>query len=132
MAYTFDPWAECLAIFFSYEFIYTKCPQARVDAWPFIYTRLQQLLPFVDPNGESHEMPRTSLLFGGGANSLEKIRRAANERDANLNLWKNYLIGACCLTSGTDRYIYYGDYEKPLLRSDLSSDSSNMGGMWVC
>lgn len=125
IAYTFDPWAECLAIFFSYEFIYTKCPQARVDAWPFIYTRLQQLLPFVDPN-EPHEMPRTSLLFGGGANSLEKIRRAANERDANLNLWKNYLIGACCLTSGTDRYIYYGDYEKPLLKSEVTSEGNSM------
>jgi len=94
-----------------------------VDAWPFIYTRLQQLLPFVDPN-ESHEtMPRTSLLFGGGANSLEKIRRAANERDANLNLWKNYLIGACCLTSGTDRYIYYGDYEKALHRSEEGGEN---------
>lgn len=120
LTYTFDPWAECLSIFFSYDFIFTKCPQARVDAWQFIYSRLQQLLPFVDPN-EPHDMPRTSILFGGGANSLEKIRKAANERDANLNLWKNYLIGACCLTSGTDRYIYYGDYEKALHKIDDSN-----------
>ncbi len=65
--FTFDPWSECLAIFFSYDFIFTRCPQARVDAWPFIYTRLQQLLTLVDPN-EVHEMPRTSILFGSGAN----------------------------------------------------------------
>ncbi len=119
--FTFDPWSECLAIFFSYDFIFTRCPQARVDAWPFIYTRLQQLLTLVDPN-EVHEMPRTSILFGSGANSLEKIRRATNERDANLNLWKNYLIGACCLTSGSDRYLYYSDYEKAYM---TKSDETN-------
>ncbi len=71
--FTFDVWTECLGIFFSYDFIFSKCPQTRLDAWPFIYTRLQQLFPLVDPN-ESPEMSRTSMLFGGGANSLEKIR----------------------------------------------------------
>ena len=121
--FTFDPWTECLSIFFSYEFIVTKCPQARLDAWPFIYTRLQQLLPFVDPN-EPHEIPRTSILFGGGANSLEKIRKAANERDANLNLWKNYLIGACCLTAGADKYLYFSDYEKAQIKKDDTNEST--------
>lgn len=119
--FTFDPWTECLAVFFSYDFVFTKCPQARGDAWAFIYARLQQLLPFVDPN-EPHEVPRTSILFGGGANTLEKIRRAANERDANLNVWKNYLIGACCLTSGSDKYIYLRDYERVLTRIDDTSE----------
>lgn len=121
--FTFDPWTECLAIFFSYDFIFTKCPQARVDAWPFIYTRLQQLLPFVNPNEQQHEMSRTSILFGVGSNSLEKIRKAANERDINLNLWKNYLIGSCCLTSGSDRYLYYQEYEKAFVKTDESSES---------
>ena len=121
--FTFDPWTECLAVFFSYDFIFTKCPQARSDAWAFIYARLQQLLPYVDPN-EPHEVPRTSILFGGGANSLEKIRRAANERDANLNIWKNYLIGACCLTSGSDKYIYLKEYEKALIKTDDAADSA--------
>ena len=118
--FTFDPWTECLATFFSYDFIFTKCPQARIDAWPFIYARLQQLLTLVDPN-ETHEIPRTSILFSSGANSLEKVKRAT-EREANLNLWKNYLIGACCLTSGSDRYLYYVDYEKALHKSDESTN----------
>ena len=69
-------------------------------------------------------MPRTSILFGSGANSLEKIRRATTERDANLNLWKNYLIGACCLTSGSDRLLYYSDYEKALNKTDDNEQSS--------
>ena len=121
--FTFDPWTECLATFFSYDFIFTKCPQARVDAWPFIYTRLQQLLSFVDPNEQPHETSRTSILWGVGANSLEKIRKAANEREANLNLWKNYLIGACCLAYGSDRQLFYNEYEKALLKTDENIDN---------
>lgn len=122
-AFTFDPWTECLAIFFSYDFIFTKCPQARIDAWPFIYTRLQQLLSFVDPNEQPHETSRTSILWGVGANSLEKIRKAASERDASLNLWKNYLIGACCLAYGSDRHFFYNEYEKALLKTDENSEN---------
>ncbi|CAF0877343.1 unnamed protein product [Brachionus calyciflorus] len=128
--FTFDPWTECLAIFFSYDFVFTKCPQARCDAWPFIYTRLQQILPFVDPNRDQPEVPRTSILFGVGSNSLEKQRKAASERDINLNLWKNYLMGACCLTSGQDQYLYYREYEKYLKtseeRENLFSSQSNL------
>jgi hypothetical protein len=122
--FTFDPWTECLAIFFSYDFIFTKCPQSRVDAWPFIYTRLQQLLTFVDPNEQPHETSRTSILFGVGANSLEKIRRAANEREVSLNLWKNYLIGACCLAYGSDRHFFYPEYERALLKTDTENSQS--------
>jgi hypothetical protein len=30
--------------------------------------------------------------------------KKANEREYNLNLWKNYLVCACCLTlSGTEK-----------------------------
>ena len=125
--FAFDPWTECLSIFFSYDFIYTKCPQASYEVWPFIFSRLQQILPYVDPNEQHHETSRSSILFGVGANSLEKIRKAMNERDANLNLWKNYLIAACCLTSGSDRYLYYSDHEKALIRTtDETNESSNL------
>jgi hypothetical protein len=91
---------------------------------------LQQILPFVDPN-EPHEVPRTSILFGVGSNSLEKQRKAASERDINLNLWKNYLIGACCLTSGSDRYLYFQEYEKYLIKTmdeseNLSTSQTNL------
>lgn len=48
---------------------------------------------------------------------MEKIRRAASERDANLALWKNYLMGACCLTSGSDKYLYVHEYEKAMMRT---------------
>ncbi|RNA38647.1 furry isoform X3, partial [Brachionus plicatilis] len=106
--FTFDPWTECLATFFAYDFIFTKCPQARADAWLFIFARLQQILPFVDPN-EPHEPARTSLLFGN--NALERSRKIG-ERDINLNLWKNYLMGACCLTTGSDQDLYSSEYRK--------------------
>ena len=121
--FTFDPWTECLAVFFSYDFVFTKCPQARIDAWPFIYTRLQQLLPFVDPNEQPHETSRSSI-FSVGGNSLEKMKKAASERDANLNLWKNYLIGACCLAYGSDHYLYFNDYERALMKTDEINDSA--------
>lgn len=118
--FTYDPWLQCLSLFFSQDFIFSRCPQARSEAWPFIYARLQQLLPLVDPNEQPHESTsRASILFGVGANSLEKIRRAASERDANLALWKNYLMGACCLTSGSDKYLYLHEYEKAMIRTSL-------------
>jgi len=42
---------------------------------------------------------RASFVFRS-ADMLKK----ANEREYNLNLWKNYLICACCLTiSGTEK-----------------------------
>jgi hypothetical protein len=118
--FTFDPWTECLALFFSYDYLFTKCPQVRLEAWPFVYMRLQQLMHSVDPNEHpSHEATsRTSLLFGVGANSLEKMRRAASERDAALNIWKNFLVGACSLAPGSDRLMYMRDYERAMTRTD--------------
>jgi hypothetical protein len=43
---------------------------------------------------------RSSFVFRSN-----DILKKANEREYNLNLWKNYLICACCLTiSGTEKF----------------------------
>ena len=125
--FTFDPWTECLATFFAYEFVFSKCPQARADAWLFIFARLQQILPFVDPN-EQPEPARTSLLFGN--NALERSRKIG-ERDINLNLWKNYLMGACCLTTGSDQDLYSNEYRKYNNRLDESAKNSSSHSLHV-
>ncbi len=93
-------WSECLGIFLSYDYVFTKCPQSRIEAWPFIHTRLIQLLPYVDPNDTSNEPSTRTSLFGGQP-SLDKLRRQANERLNHLNIWKNYLICSFSLTPGS-------------------------------
>lgn len=103
----------------------TKCPIARLEAWPLLHLRLQ-LLPSVDPNEHpAHETTtsRASLLFGVGATSLEKMRRAASERDASLNIWKNYLLAACCIMPGSDRHVYAREYERAMTRMSEEENS---------
>ena len=87
-AFTFDPWHEFLAVLLAHDHVYSRCGKAHAKAWPLVYARLQQLLAYVDPNEQPHHetTSRTSILFGVGANSLEKMRRAASEREANLAL----------------------------------------------
>jgi hypothetical protein len=42
---------------------------------------------------------RSSFVF-----RTNDLMKKANEREYNLNLWKNYLVCACCLTlSGTEK-----------------------------
>ncbi|CAF4578036.1 unnamed protein product [Rotaria sp. Silwood1] len=92
----FDMWTECLAELFVYKNI-LKCPLTRIEAWRMVFFRLTQLFPYVDPN-QTTEI-RSSFVFRS-----TDILKKANEREYNLNLWKNYLICACCLTlSGTEK-----------------------------
>lgn len=117
----FDPWTECLGIFLSHEFLFSKCPQSRMEAWPYIFTRLTQLFPLIDPVDIQHES-RTSL-FGI---SLEKAKKQASDRMLNLFLWKNYVTCAFCLTPGSGKTHLMTN--ESLLSMDtftLSSGSSN-------
>ncbi|UJR37705.1 hypothetical protein I4U23_030400, partial [Adineta vaga] len=93
----FDMWTECLAELFVYKNI-LQCPLTRIEAWRMVFFRLTQLFPYVDPNNQTTEI-RSSFVF-----RTNDIMKKANEREYNLNLWKNYLICACCLTiSGTEK-----------------------------
>ena len=119
-ASNFDPWSTCLSVFLSYNHVYTKCVQARIEAWPFIYTRLTQLFPYVDPN-DSNE--KSSSFFGS---SLDKLRKQAFERLVNLNLWKNYLICSFCLTPGSGKnYPVSNNNNESLLSTNNISNFSN-------
>ncbi len=44
-----DPWVLCLHIFLRQEHLPKHCPIALGYAWPYVFTRLQLLLPLVDP-----------------------------------------------------------------------------------
>lgn len=44
-----DPWVLCLHIFLRQENLPKHCPIALGYAWPYAFTRLQLLLPLVDP-----------------------------------------------------------------------------------
>lgn len=44
-----DPWVLCLFSFLHQEHLPKHCPTALSYAWPYAFTRLQQLLPLIDP-----------------------------------------------------------------------------------
>lgn len=44
-----DPWVLCLHTFLRQENLPKHCPVALGYAWPYVFTRLQLLLPLVDP-----------------------------------------------------------------------------------
>ncbi|CAF0968774.1 unnamed protein product [Adineta ricciae] len=93
----FDMWTECLAELFVYKNI-LQCPLTRIEAWRMVFFRLTQLFPYVDPSNQTTES-RSSFVF-----RTNDFMKKANEREYNLNLWKNYLICACCLTiSGSEK-----------------------------
>lgn len=48
-----DPWVLCLHIFLRQENLPKHCPIALGYAWPYAFTRLQLLLPLVDPKYQS-------------------------------------------------------------------------------
>lgn len=50
-----DPWVLCLHIFLRQEHLPKHCPIALGYAWPYVFTRLQLLLPLVDPKYELHK-----------------------------------------------------------------------------
>lgn len=67
-----DPWVLCLHIFLRQEHLPKHCPTALGYAWPYAFTRLQLLLPLVDPK---YENPHHSIVF-----NCVTIERSFNKR----------------------------------------------------
>ncbi|XP_039601673.1 protein furry homolog isoform X2 [Polypterus senegalus] len=71
-----DPWILCLYSFLRQENLPKHCPTALSYAWPYAFTRLQLLMPLVDPNSPVYA----------------KKMSTAGSVDNNVTLWRNYLI----------------------------------------
>uniref|UniRef100_A0A8C0ZKH6 FRY microtubule binding protein n=1 Tax=Cyanistes caeruleus TaxID=156563 RepID=A0A8C0ZKH6_CYACU len=71
-----DPWVLCLFSFLRQENLPKHCPTALSYAWPYAFTRLQLIMPLVDPN-----IPVNA-----------KKTSTAGSGDNYVTLWRNYLI----------------------------------------
>ncbi|XP_047676848.1 protein furry homolog isoform X4 [Tachysurus fulvidraco] len=71
-----EPWALCLFSLLRQEHLPKQCPTALSYAWPYAFTRLQLLMPVIDPNNP----PNTKKMS------------AAGSADNYVSLWRNYLI----------------------------------------
>ncbi|XP_030634018.1 protein furry homolog [Chanos chanos] len=71
-----EPWALCLYSLLRQEHLPKQCPTALSYAWPYAFTRLQLLMPLVDPNNPTYA----------------KRMSAASPGDSYVSLWRNYLI----------------------------------------
>ncbi|XP_030648105.1 protein furry homolog [Chanos chanos] len=71
-----DPWVLCLHSFLRQEHLPKHCPTALSYAWPYAFTRLQLLMPLVDPNSPVYA----------------KKTSTAGPVDGYVSLWRNYLI----------------------------------------
>uniref|UniRef100_A0A4W4FXS8 Protein furry homolog n=1 Tax=Electrophorus electricus TaxID=8005 RepID=A0A4W4FXS8_ELEEL len=71
-----DPWVLCLYSFLRQEHLPKHCPTALSYAWPYAFTRLQLLMPLVDPNSPVYA----------------KKTSTAGPADSYVTLWRNYLI----------------------------------------
>ncbi|KAK3531900.1 hypothetical protein QTP70_034408 [Hemibagrus guttatus] len=71
-----DPWALCLFSLLRQEHLPKQCPTALSYAWPYAFTRLQLLMPVIDPSNP----PNTKKMSAAGSN------------DNYVSLWRNYLI----------------------------------------
>uniref|UniRef100_A0A8D2J4S7 FRY microtubule binding protein n=1 Tax=Varanus komodoensis TaxID=61221 RepID=A0A8D2J4S7_VARKO len=71
-----DPWVLCLFSFLRQENLPKHCPTALSYAWPYAFTRLQLVMPLVDPNSPVNAK-KTSTASSG---------------DHYVTLWRNYLI----------------------------------------
>ncbi|XP_026530805.1 protein furry homolog isoform X2 [Notechis scutatus] len=71
-----DPWVLCLFSFLRQENLPKHCPTALSYAWPYAFTRLQLVMPLVDPNSPMNAKKTSTPSTG----------------DHFVTLWRNYLI----------------------------------------
>ncbi|XP_036421109.1 protein furry homolog isoform X3 [Colossoma macropomum] len=71
-----DPWALCLFSLLRQEHLPKHCPTALSYAWPYAFTRLQLLMPLIEPSNPANA----------------KKTSAAGSGDSFVSLWRNYLI----------------------------------------
>ncbi|XP_062275707.1 protein furry homolog isoform X1 [Scomber scombrus] len=71
-----DPWVLCVYSLLRQDNLPKHCPTALSYAWPYAFTRMQMLMPLVDPNNPVYAK-KTSTSGSG---------------DNYVTLWRNYLI----------------------------------------
>ncbi|XP_049323212.1 protein furry homolog isoform X2 [Astyanax mexicanus] len=71
-----DPWALCLFSLLRQEHLPKHCPTALSYAWPYAFTRLQLLMPLIEPSNPANAKKTSSAGSG----------------DSYVALWRNYLI----------------------------------------
>ncbi|XP_065816833.1 protein furry homolog isoform X1 [Labrus bergylta] len=71
-----DPWVLCVYSLLRQDHLPKHCPTALSYAWPYAFTRMQTLMPLVDPNNPVYA--KKTNTSGGGDNYV--------------TLWRNYLI----------------------------------------
>ncbi|XP_058489405.1 protein furry homolog isoform X1 [Solea solea] len=71
-----DPWVLCVYSLLRQDNLPKHCPTALSYAWPYAFTRMQTLMPLVDPNNPVYAK-KTSTSGSG---------------DSHVTLWRNYLI----------------------------------------
>uniref|UniRef100_A0A674A3G1 FRY microtubule binding protein n=1 Tax=Salmo trutta TaxID=8032 RepID=A0A674A3G1_SALTR len=72
-----DPWVLCLYSLLRQDHLPKHCPTALSYTWSYVFTRMQLLMPLVDPTNPVYTK-KTSSTSGGG--------------DSYVTLWRNYLI----------------------------------------
>ncbi|GFY64535.1 protein furry [Trichonephila inaurata madagascariensis] len=83
-----DPWCVCLLGFIDNSTLLKRCPTAVAHSWLIVYSRITTLFSYLDLNPVNDN--RASLL-----RPAPVIKKALNERELHLTLWRNYLMFAC-------------------------------------
>ncbi|KAM6987896.1 protein furry homolog isoform 3-T3 [Tautogolabrus adspersus] len=71
-----DPWVLCVYSLLRQDHLPKHCPTALSYAWPYAFTRMQTLMPLVDPNNPVYA----------------KKTNTSGSGDNYVTLWRNYLI----------------------------------------
>ncbi|KAI9547921.1 hypothetical protein NQZ68_012938 [Dissostichus eleginoides] len=71
-----DPWVLCVYSLLRQDNLPKHCPTALSYAWPYAFTRMQMLMPLVDPNNPVYA----------------KKTNTSGSGDNYVTLWRNYLI----------------------------------------
>ncbi|XP_025416970.1 protein furry isoform X3 [Sipha flava] len=82
-----DPWGTILFGILSQNVIIKQCPSVTAQAWPLVFSRVQNLFTVIDPTPVSDN--RASLL-----RSSAPPRKPLTERDQYLTLWRYYAMFA--------------------------------------
>uniref|UniRef100_A0A8R1HZV6 Uncharacterized protein n=3 Tax=Caenorhabditis japonica TaxID=281687 RepID=A0A8R1HZV6_CAEJA len=91
-----DPWGCALSGYAELKHLLTKCPSAVASAWPILFSRLNAVSGYVDPNNPQNES-RSSLLRGSKSKGTSSILGEQLGQEACLALWQKYLIMCCAL-----------------------------------
>nr|pir protein F21H11.2 [imported] - Caenorhabditis elegans [Caenorhabditis elegans] len=94
--FQWDPWGCALSGYAEIKHLLTKCPSAVAAAWPILFSRLNAVSGYVDPNNPQNES-RSSLLRGSKSKGTSSILGEQLGQEACLALWQKYLIMCCAL-----------------------------------